>query len=57
MAHFGRGVLSHGFHYYPGLGKPDRAYGGLRSHLLFRDGESSIEQEHPGAGCAGDPLV
>ncbi len=47
-------ILRGGFHYYSGLRTPDRAYGGLRSHLLFSDEEGSVEQEHLGADCAGD---
>ena len=49
--------LRGGFHYYPGLRKPDRAYGGPHSYLFSSDGESSVEQERPGADCAGDRLV
>jgi len=50
-------TLRGGFHYYPGLNRPDLRYGGLCSHLLFRDEESSVEREHLGADCTGDRVV
>ena len=50
-------VFRGGFHYYPGLSKPDRRYGGLCSHLLFRDEESRVEREHLGADCTSDRVV
>ena len=52
-----RAELRGGFHYYPELNRPDLRYGGLCSHLLLREGESSVEREHLGADCTGDRVV
>ena len=52
-----RGMLRGSFHYYLGLNTANRLCGSLHSYLLLSEEEGSVEQEHPGADCAGDRLL
>ncbi len=53
----GDSMLKRGFHYCSGLNTSDYLWGGPHPHLLLPDKESDVEQEHPGADCAGGRSV